>query len=67
MHEYGYNQAFEQVFQAHEEQLPEKARTEFVNNPTRELTREKLKRYNCPADQHLTVGYQCALPPVCYQ
>lgn len=54
----GYKQAFQQVFQAHEEKLPERACAEFVKNKAREIPREKLTRYNCPADRHLTVAYQ---------
>ena len=58
--EYGYNQVFEQLFEAHEQRISGKARKDVQKKGW--TGRAKDSSYDCPADRHLGVSFNLTPP-----
>ncbi|KAK9909403.1 hypothetical protein WJX75_001741 [Coccomyxa subellipsoidea] len=55
MHQWGYNQVFEQMFQLYEQQIPKKAEKDFQKNL---WVNQKDYEYNCPGEQLVDVSFK---------
>jgi cell division protease FtsH len=58
--QYGYNQVFEQLFQAYEQRISPTARRELADKGWTAATQKD--GYNCPADRHLNVSFNLTAP-----
>ncbi|KAK9792719.1 hypothetical protein WJX73_003140 [Symbiochloris irregularis] len=57
LHEYGYNQVFEQLFQAYEQRFPEEAHEDFLDDMYIE---QRKYPYDCPGEKHIQLTYHTA-------
>jgi cell division protease FtsH len=58
--DYGYNQVFEQLFEAYEQRLSAKARLDVQKKGW--TNRAKGAGYDCPADRHLNISFNLTPP-----
>ena len=58
--EYGYNQVFEQLFEAYEQRLSNKAQKDMKTKGWTKAA--KGQQYDCPADRHLKMSFSYTQP-----